>query len=134
MKDAGTKHPHFKSDLRWFTTLADALVRARAEKKKVFIEYGREACGNCRDLVENVLPLEDVRRVLDAGFVPVAIDCDAPDPAVRALGAAHMSHARSLPFVIYTDAEGRFLHGTQGGRSSKELLLDLDLVNKKAPG
>ena len=39
------KHPHFddKGAVEWFTTLADALAAARAGKKKVFIEYGREA-------------------------------------------------------------------------------------------
>ena len=131
MKQEGGSHPHFKSDRKWLTTLADAIAPARPAKKKIFIEYGRLACGNCRDLVENVLPLEEVSRALDAGFVAVAIDCDAPDPAVRALGATHMSFARSLPFVIYTDAEGRFLHGTQGGRTARELLLDLEAVGKK---
>ncbi len=39
------RHPHFddRGAVAWYTTLADALVVARAEKKKVFIEYGREA-------------------------------------------------------------------------------------------
>jgi len=39
------RHPHFddRGAVSWFTTLADALVAAKAANKKVFIEYGREA-------------------------------------------------------------------------------------------
>jgi hypothetical protein len=43
--NAKGKHPHFDDGgaVEWLTTLAEALVVARAEKKRVFIEYGREA-------------------------------------------------------------------------------------------
>jgi len=60
--------------------------------------------------------------------VAVAIDCDQPDPEVKKLGALHMSWARSLPFVLYTDADGKFLHGTAGGRSVPVLLEDLERI------
>jgi hypothetical protein len=46
---------------------------------------------------------------LNAGFVCYADDCDEMDPRVRAMGLAHMPHARSLPFVILTDAAGRLV-------------------------
>jgi hypothetical protein len=38
-------HPHFddKGTLSWHTRFADALAQAKAEKKVVFIEMGREA-------------------------------------------------------------------------------------------
>ena len=58
----------------------------------------------------------------------VAIDCDQPDPEVQKLGALHMSSARSLPFVFYTDADGQFLHGTSGSRSVADFLADLNRV------
>jgi hypothetical protein len=39
------KHPHFddRGTLSWHTRFADALAQAKAEKKLVFIEMGREA-------------------------------------------------------------------------------------------
>ena len=58
----------------------------------------------------------------------VAIDCDHPDPEVLKLGALHMSSARSLPFVMYSDADGQFLHGTSGSRSVADFLADLNRV------
>jgi len=35
-----------------------------------------------------------------------------------------------LPFVIFTDAEGRFLHGSSGGYSASGFLADLEKVRK----
>lgn len=39
------KHPHFddRGTMWWHTSFEDALAQARAEKKLVFIEMGREA-------------------------------------------------------------------------------------------
>ena len=68
--------------------------------------------------------------MLDESFVALAIDCDHPDPAVRALGAANMSGARMLPFVMFTDENGKFLHGTSGGVSASSFLADLEKVKK----
>ena len=38
-------HPHFDDGgtLNWHTRWADALAAAKAESKKIFVEYGREA-------------------------------------------------------------------------------------------
>lgn len=58
----------------------------------------------------------------------VAADCDQPEPELRELWAKHMSWARSLPFVFYTDEEGQFLHGTSGSRSVVDFLADLNQV------
>ena len=123
-------HPHFddRGALKWYTSLSEGLVAAKAERKEVFIEYGRAACGACRALVEGAIPHEVVKARVHESFVAVAIDCDQPAPEVQDLRDLHMPWARSLPFVFYTDEDGRFLHGTSGGRSAVELLGDIEQV------
>lgn len=39
-----TSHPHFndRGTLHWHTRLDDALAQAKAEGKRVFIEFGRQ--------------------------------------------------------------------------------------------
>ncbi len=44
------------------------------------------------------------------------------------IGRRHMPHARSLPFLLYLDSEGRFVHGTQGGVSAHSFREDLERV------
>ncbi|MCC6750059.1 MAG: thioredoxin family protein [Deltaproteobacteria bacterium] len=123
-------HPHFndRGAIQWYTSLSDALVAAKTARKKVFIEFGREACTDCRALVEGAIPQEAVKARLNESFIAVAADCDEPDPALLELWRHHMPWARSLPFVFYVDENGAFLHGTTGSRSASELLGDLEEV------
>jgi hypothetical protein len=68
--------------------------------------------------------------LLNEHFVCVASDCDNPEPEVRAIGARHMAYARALPFCLYLNSEGEFVHGTQGGISVYSFREDLERVIK----
>lgn len=41
-----------------------------------------------------------------------------------------MAYARALPFCLYLNAEGEFVHGTQGGVSVYSFREDLERVIK----
>lgn len=45
MEEKKQKHPHFddRGTLSWHTRWKDAQAAARAQKKKIFVEFGREA-------------------------------------------------------------------------------------------
>jgi len=119
-------HPHFDDKgNKWHTTLESALAEAKRDHKHVLVEYGRASCSNCRALVTNVMGHPAIKEELAQHFVLLATDCDKPEAAVRAIGAKHMSNARSLPFVLYLDENGQFVHGTQGGRDLHTFAHDL---------
>jgi hypothetical protein len=63
--------------------------------------------------VQGVVPRPDVAELLQKHFVAVAADADDPEPAVIEL-ASKLEGAMMLPFVIFTDAEGKFLDGYSG--------------------
>jgi hypothetical protein len=109
-------HPHFddRGTMSWHTRFADALAAAEHDGKLVFIEMGRHACGNCRSLVESVVPQASVSKLLQERFVALASDIDAPEDPVLALAMEHLQDAMMLPFVLFTDAEGNFLAGGHG--------------------
>lgn len=50
------------------------------------------------------------------------------------IGRRHMPYARALPFLIYLDAAGNFLHGTQGGVTAHSFREDLERVVKMRGG
>ena len=108
-------HPHFddRGTLDWHTRWSDALEQARREKKHVFIELGREACGQCRSLVQNVVPRPDVAPLLQERFVALAADADDTETAVEDL-AMNLEDATMLPFVLFADADGKFVDGLSG--------------------
>lgn len=110
-----SSHPHFDDGgtLRWYESMAEAKDVARAENKMLFIEFGRELCSQCKSLVEAVVPRPDVAPLLRENFVAVASDCDDPEDEVAAL-AGQLEDAMMLPFVLFADADGRFLDGYSG--------------------
>jgi len=109
------KHPHFddRGTLDWHTDYAKALAAARAANKIVFIEFGREACGQCRALVQSVVPHPPIAALLREHFVALASDCDEAETEVEQL-AARLEDAQMLPFVLFADAQGKFLEGSSG--------------------
>jgi hypothetical protein len=113
-------HPHFddRGTLDWSTRWAEALERARAEGRILFVEFGREQCGNCRTLVQSVLPHPEVAPLLALRCVALASDCDDPEDEVLAL-AEHLPDATMLPFALFADADGRFLAGAEGAQTPK---------------
>ena len=108
-------HPHFddRGTLDWHTRFTEALTAAKAEKKQVLIEFGRELCSQCRALVQGVMPHPDIAPLLKKGFVALASDCDEPEDVVLQL-ASRLQDANMLPFVIFTDADGNFIEGQSG--------------------
>lgn len=110
-----TPHPHFddRGTLSWRTSFADAKAAAQREGKKIFIEFGREQCSQCRALVETVVPRPDVAPTLQQHFVALAADADESEDEVLAL-AGKLEDAMMLPFVLFADAQGNFLDGYSG--------------------
>lgn len=111
-------HPHFddRGTLDWHTRWSQALEQARREKKLVLVEFGREACGQCRSFVQAVVPRPDVAPLLQQHVVALASDCDDPEDEVLAL-AERLEDAQMLPFVLFADERGQFLDGSSGAVS-----------------
>jgi thioredoxin-related protein len=122
-------HPHFddKGSLDWHTSWASALEAAAAQGRKIFVEYGREQCSQCRALVQSVVPKPEVAQALDQRFIALAVDCDDAEPEVEAL-AARLEAATMLPFVLFAEPTGEFLEGHSGAIGGEELLRILDRI------
>lgn len=120
-------HPHFddRGTLDWHTRWAQALAAAAAQKKLIFVEFGREQCSNCRALVGGVVPHEKVAPLLRQHFVALASDCDEPEDEVIAL-AEQLPDASMLPFVLFADAQGKFLGGSEGAQSASSFLIQIE--------
>jgi thioredoxin-related protein len=128
-----SKHPHFddKGGLSWHTDFKSALQEAQKTKKKLFIDSGRRACGNCRVLVENIIPRPEVKALLSEHFILYADDCDEMAPEVQELGIEYMRHATTLPFMIITDSEGEWIDGASGAINADRFLALLQSTIQK---
>jgi hypothetical protein len=118
------RHPHFVSPIFWHASLAEALVTAGESGRSVLLVVGRQSCGGSRALVEKTIGKEEIQEYVDAHYVCVAGDADAPEPAVAALVAQMAQHDRT-PLCLYLSAEGALMHSTSGGRPPAVFLSDL---------
>lgn len=60
-----------------------AIDRARKEGKLVAFDCMAEWCAPCRKMLEEVLPHEDVREVMERYFILVTVDVDKQPEAAR---------------------------------------------------
>jgi hypothetical protein len=65
--------------------------------------------------VQGVVPSAEVSDLLKENFVGLASDCDSPEPQVVDLVAEHLADGMMLPFILFTDENGKFLTGSHGG-------------------
>jgi hypothetical protein len=121
---AAGRHPHFVSPQSWYPSLAEGLADARDSHRAVLLVVGRQSCGGSRTLVEKTIAKEEIHEYVDAHYVCVAGDADAPEPAVAALVARMPQHDRT-PLCLYVSAEGDLMHSTSGGRPPAVFLSDL---------
>jgi hypothetical protein len=75
--------------------------------------------------VQGAVPHERVAPLLQANFVGLAADADAPEDEVIAL-AQNLKDAMMLPFVMFTDADGKYLEGYAGTSSPPYLVKVLE--------
>ena len=63
--------------------------------------------------MQGVVPHPQIAPMLQQHFIALAADCDDAEREVDEL-AAQLEDASMLPFVLFADAEGRFLRGSSG--------------------
>lgn len=109
------------------TTVDEAIELAKKENKMVFIQVGREACGNCQALKKAI---KSGQYRLSNKFIHVELSCDD----AKVMGEFRKRFkvdGGTLPFVAITDGEGNDL-ANGGGFLSKQQFDDLLEKAKKA--
>lgn len=120
------RHLYFddRAAVPWHRSLAAALFQARDQGKRVLIVIGRRDCGGTRALIEKIVPKQEIADELRASFVCVCSDQGSQEEAVSAL-THHAPRREPTPLCLYTNADGRLLHSTVGGRPAAVFLRDL---------
>lgn len=93
------------------TNLNAALAKAKKEGKMLFVQFGRENCGNCQAL-KGMISAGDV-KLSERSFVYADVNCD--DRATSQLFRSKFKvEGRMLPFVVIADADGKQLAARSG--------------------
>jgi thiol:disulfide interchange protein len=98
----------------------EALVRARAEKKLVFVDLYADWCGWCTRMDEDVFADERVQSAL-LGYIPIKVDADRGGRSV-----ASRYRVSGLPTFLLVNGEGEVVGRFDGYMAVDEFLLRLN--------
>lgn len=96
----------------------DAIAKAQAEDKYIFVDAYTTWCGPCKWLAANVFPEEKVGDYYNENFVNFKIDMEkgeGPDLAKKWKIAGY-------PTLLYLDKNGDVIHRSMGSRPSNEFI------------
>jgi len=106
------------NSIAWAADYASAGQQAADSGKPVILYFTGEWCVPCRVMKRQVWADEQVMALVNANFIPVAIDVDNPDYAPL----LERYKVGGPPVTIVTDPQGNALHWRAGGVGKPEFL------------
>ncbi len=101
-------------------TWPEALARAEAEDKLIFVDAYAEWCGPCKMMSANVFPDPEVGEYFNANFINVKLDMEKAESEVF----RQVHAASAFPTLLFIDAKNEVVHRLVGARQSTQLLRD----------
>jgi thiol-disulfide isomerase/thioredoxin len=82
-----------------------AFARAKANGKRVLIDFGGNWCPDCR-ILAGVMALSEVKPFLEAHFEIVSVDVGRFDRNLKIPARFHVAKLAGVPWLVIADANG----------------------------
>lgn len=106
-----------KAAVTWSHSFDDAIAKAKATGKRVFIDFETTWCGPCKTMDEWIWTDAEVAAALNAGYVGVKLDGDIEKAFVKRFSVT------GYPTMVIVDpATGRAVKSVSGYQSSAQML------------
>ncbi|WP_430815632.1 thioredoxin domain-containing protein [Carboxylicivirga sp. RSCT41] len=92
-------------------TFVEALARAKAENKLVFMDCYTTWCGPCKQLARDIFPQKEVGDLFNKQFVNLKVDMEKGEGPEL----AEKYGVKAFPTLLFMDSEGNVLHKVVGG-------------------
>lgn len=96
----------------------EALAQAKAQDKKVFVDFHTSWCVYCQKMAKEAFPDEKVGLYFNRKFVSLKIDAEAP--GMKEI--ADKYQVKAFPTLVILDASGEEVVSAEGGMTAEQLL------------
>jgi len=96
----------------------EALVKAKAEEKLIFVDAYATWCGPCKRMSKNVFTQPEVGEFYNQAFIALKLDMEKPKG--REFG--QLFPVRAYPTLFYINEKGELLKKVVGGKSVEQFL------------
>lgn len=101
----------------------EALTAAKAEGKKVFIDFYTSWCGPCKRLASNVFPSKEVGDYMNSNYVCIKLDAEKEGAEL-----AKKFQVSAYPTLIVVDTDGNALGSFAGYKEGKDFISAVDAL------
>lgn len=102
-------------------TWAEGVAKAKAENKKIFVDFFTEWCGPCLNMALTVFPLPEVGEAYNKDFVCMKIDAEKGE----GVDLGRKYGVRSYPSYIFVDpATEEMIHRSGGNKPAQDFIND----------
>lgn len=99
-------------------TFAEALEKATAEKKLIFIDCYTTWCGPCKKMAKDVFPQPEVGEFMNEKFVNLKINMEQGE----GITLVEQYNVKAFPTLLFLDGTGKEVHRVVRGLNAEELL------------
>lgn len=99
-------------------TWKEALEKAKAENKTIFVDIYATWCGPCKMMSNYVFTQQDVGDFYNENFICVKLDAEKGEGTA----VARKYRIMAYPTLLYVDGDGEIVHKTEGARSGNQFI------------
>lgn len=96
----------------------DALAKAKAEDKLLFVDAFAKWCGPCKAMAKNVFTQQKVGEYFNANFINLKLDMEEADGVTF----GHKYEVSAYPTLFFIDGEGKVIRKVVGGQQPDGLI------------
>jgi len=98
-------------------SLNEAIKKAKAENKLVFVDFYTAWCAPCKAMEKGVFPLPEVGNVYNEEYVSIKLDAEK-----EGLEDAKKYQVKSYPTYLYLNANGNVVYKETGARPTEDFI------------
>ena len=108
-------------------TWEEALAKAEAEDKLIFVDAYTTWCGPCKRMAKNVFPLTEVGEVYNASFINVKLDMEKEE----SVSFRKKHPVRAYPTLFWINGKNEEVHKSVGGKQAQSLIAAANMAIAK---